>query len=127
LLISLSGFSLGIAAITGLISTSAKPLDAENITVPRTSPKYTDDGKITGARAKSPRPARVRTGIILTARGILNLWEKNENIRSTVSWVTKLIRTKRPRRVYEIPYKERNVRKRIGERLPTMDIDTLAE
>jgi hypothetical protein len=32
----------------------------------------------------------------------LNLWEKNEKIKSTVSWVQKLISIKSPSRVYEI-------------------------
>ena len=45
LLISLSGFSLGIAAITGLIKTSLKPEATENITVPVTIHKKAMSGK----------------------------------------------------------------------------------
>ena len=39
LLISLSGLSEGIAATTGLMRTSARPAETENIIVPKTKPK----------------------------------------------------------------------------------------
>ena len=52
-------------------------------------------------------------------------FEKKEKIKSTVSCVTKLTSTKKPKREYEMPYKVRNVRKRTGERLPTTDMETL--
>ena len=43
-------------------------------------------------------------GITLTKNFSLKYFEKNESIRSTVSWVQKLISTSVPRRVYETPY-----------------------
>ena len=46
-----SGFLEGIAAITGLIKTSAQPLDAEKINVPITIPIYVLLGKINGEKA----------------------------------------------------------------------------
>ena len=39
------------------------------------------------------------SGVDLTASGILNLWEKNEKIKSMVNWVIKLIKIKSPKSV----------------------------
>ena len=36
---------------------------------------------------------------------MLILWEKNEKIKSTVSWVKKFIKISNPRSEYDIPYK----------------------
>ena len=48
LLTSRSGFSDGMAAMTGLISTSVRPPDAANSTVPSTRPAYTACGNRMG-------------------------------------------------------------------------------
>jgi hypothetical protein len=65
----------------------------------------------------------VKTGIIFTVRGILNLCEKNEKIKSMASCVTKFISTNKPSNEYEIPYREWNVRNKTGERFDTIDIE----
>ena len=85
LLISLSGSFAGMAAIIGLISTSASPLASENITVPISRPIYTLSGNRKGARAYTENPTTASTGITRTVAVILNLCEKNEKIRSTIS------------------------------------------
>ncbi len=72
------------------------------MTVPMKSPIYVLVGKIQGNTAKATRPTAVITGIILTVFSILNLWEKNEKIRSTISWVTKFISTNKPSNEYEM-------------------------
>ena len=64
-------------------------------------------------------------GITLTVIGMLNLCEKNENIKSIASCDVKLIKTKSPKSEKEIPYKDLKVKKSIGERFPTTDIDML--
>ena len=61
-------------------------------------PEEDGRGNQVGDKAYSARPRTARTGIIRRVLGILNLWEKKEKIRSTISWVTKLIRTSRPSR-----------------------------
>ena len=73
LLISLSGSLAGMAAIIGLISTSASPLASENITVPMSRPIYTLSGNRKGARAYTENPTTASTGITRTVREILNL------------------------------------------------------
>ena len=102
LLISRSGSFEGTAAMTGEINTSARPLDAENIIVPITSPTYTADGKTKGDKANTISPIAPRTGVNLTTFEISNLCEKNEKIRSTVNCVEKLIRTNSPKYEYDI-------------------------
>ena len=73
LLISLSGSSDGIAAITGLVSTSQRPLEAAKIIVPTTRPTYAVEGDKSGHRANMSSPENVRTGINLIDFLILNL------------------------------------------------------
>ena len=125
LLISLSGFSAGIAAMTGLISTSQSPLAAQATTVPSTKPRYTAFGNSTGASAISTKPAIAMMGVSLTVSGILNLCEKNEKMRSTVSWVKKLISTSVPKSEYEMPYCSWKVKNKSGGRLPITLMVTL--
>ena len=61
-------------------------------------------------------------GVFCTVFGILNLCEKNENIKSIPSCVEKLINTNNPNKDYEIPYKDLNVKKSIGDKFATTDI-----
>ena len=82
--------------MTGLISTSQSPLAAQDTTVPSTKPRYTACGNSTGAAAMSTRPTMAMMGVSLTVSGMLNLCEKNEKMRSTVSCVKKLISTSVP-------------------------------
>ena len=123
LLISWSGFSAGIAAIVGLIKTSANPLDAEKITVPNSNPQYAICGKHKGKSANANKPMTVNTGVHFTVAAILNLCEKKEKIKSTVNCVKKLTSTNAPKSEYEIPYALRNVINNNGERLLTTAIE----
>jgi len=99
LLISRSGFSLGIAAITGLIKTSLNPEATENITVPTTIHKKAISGKNLGKSAYNIKPIKTISGVLLTALCILKCFVKNVNIKSIDSWVKKLITTKKPSNV----------------------------
>jgi hypothetical protein len=62
------------------------------------------------------------TGVTFTVLGILNLWEKNEKIKSTINCVVKFTKTNKPNKEYEIPYKERKVKNKIGDKFPTIDM-----
>jgi hypothetical protein len=104
----------GIAATTGLTSTSARPAATENITVPATSPIYAFSGKNVGIKAYIINPKLVSTGINLTVLCILKILVKKEKIRSIVSCVQKLIKTNVPRRVYDTLYISWNVTNSIG-------------
>ena len=55
---------------------------------------------------------------------MLNLYEKNEKIKSINSCVKKLITTNNPNNEYEIPYSERKVKNKSGDKLQTIDIVT---
>ena len=66
-------------------------------------------------------------GITLTKNFSLKYFEKNESIRSTVSWVQKLISTSVPRSVYETSYISWNVTKRRGGSAKADAIVTYAE
>ena len=74
-LMSRSGLSDGSAAITGLISTSARPAAAEKITVPKTIKRYARLGKSGGNAANRTSPVTVKRGIIRTVFVMLNLCE----------------------------------------------------
>lgn len=49
-------------------------------------------------------PSTAMYGIVLIIFGMLNLYEKNEKIRSMPNWVIKFIKTNVPKREYEMPY-----------------------
>jgi hypothetical protein len=106
----------------GLISTSPSPAADAKIIVPITSPTYSLPLKITGERAYIRNPIIAITGIALTIRGILNLCEKKENIRSIKSCKKNAIKTNSPSRVKEILYVELKVENSIGERHDTQAI-----
>ena len=79
-------------------------LAAENITVLRVSPIYTSSPKSIGDAAYVINPATVSTGISRTVFVILNLCEKNENMRFITSYVQKLMSTSNSRSEYEMPH-----------------------
>ena len=120
-----SGLSDGSAAITGLISTSARPAEAAKITEPMKIPAKAVEGKNVGHSAYTSSPTTVSAGMTRTVLRILNLCEKKENTRSMPSCVQKLTSTNSPKRVKEMPYMSRNVRNRIGDRLAHTDMEIL--
>ena len=81
--------------------------------------------KTIGAAAYMIRPITLSRGMVLTAFEMLNLCEKNEKIRSTVSCVQKFINIRKPKREYDMPYKERNVIKSRGGKFPATDVEML--
>ena len=81
-LISLSGFFEGMAATTGLVSTSDSPAADEKIIVPSKINAYAAPGRSIVGIEYTTSPISVIRGVMRTTLVILKRCEKNEKTRS---------------------------------------------
>jgi hypothetical protein len=115
---------LGIAATTGLSSTSESPEATENITVPVTIHKNAASGNTIGRIAYIISPTNTMSGVALTVLCMLKCAEKKVNTKSIMSCAEKLITTRNPSKEYERLYISLNVRNKSGDKLADTAIVT---